>query len=183
MPDKNCAPSPKSEGSDQRGRPLFASLRRQRFSAPSGTLRCTDRPDNGIGCRVLVFHSRRRPVPIALVILLNFLLAPTVLWLNEPKAASDAPEEGAHVALLAQCGPGSPSTGRGSLGHSGRDARPPSRVRRGRDIVRQEEYRRLAVAYEIARRGENEVGVGAVHLIQEGVDHRASGRTAAGPSP
>src|SRR5215831_20726438 len=31
----------------------------------------------------------------------------------------------------------------------------------GRDIVRQDQYRRLAIAHEIARHGEDEVGVGA----------------------
>ena len=30
---------------------------------------------------------------------------------------------------------------------------------------------RLAGAHEVARHGEDEVGVGAVHLVQEGVDH------------
>ncbi len=30
----------------------------------------------------------------------------------------------------------------------------------------------MAVAHEIARHGEDEVGIGAVHLVEKGVDHR-----------
>ena len=44
-------------------------------------------------------------------------------------------------------------------------------VRMRRDIVRQDQHGRLAVAHEIARHGEDEVGIGAVHLGQEFVDH------------
>jgi hypothetical protein len=40
------------------------------------------------------------------------------------------------------------------------------------EVVRQHEYRRPAVAHEIARHGKDEVGVGAVHLGEEGVEHR-----------
>src|SRR6516162_1979749 len=40
-----------------------------------------------------------------------------------------------------------------------------------RDVVRQHQYRRLTSAYEIARHGEYEVSVRAVHLADEGVDH------------
>ena len=32
--------------------------------------------------------------------------------------------------------------------------------------------RGLARTHEVARHGEDEVGVGAVHLVEEGVDHR-----------
>ena len=51
------------------------------------------------------------------------------------------------------------------------------RVRMRRDIVRQNEHRRLAVAHEIARHREDEVGIGAIHLGQELVDrlHRDVG--------
>jgi hypothetical protein len=41
-----------------------------------------------------------------------------------------------------------------------------------RHVVRQHQDRRLAAAHEIARHGVNEVGVGTVHVGQEGVDHR-----------
>ena len=41
----------------------------------------------------------------------------------------------------------------------------------GRDIIGQDQHRRLAIAHEIARHREDEVGVGAVHLGQEFVDH------------
>jgi hypothetical protein len=41
-----------------------------------------------------------------------------------------------------------------------------------RDIVRENQYGCLASAHEIARHGEDEVGVRAVHFIQEGADHR-----------
>ena len=41
-----------------------------------------------------------------------------------------------------------------------------------RHIVRQDQDGRLAVVHEIARHGEDEVRVGAVHLLQEGIDHR-----------
>ena len=44
-------------------------------------------------------------------------------------------------------------------------------VRMRRDIVRQDEHGRLAIAHEIARHRENKVGVGAVHPGQELVDH------------
>jgi len=37
-------------------------------------------------------------------------------------------------------------------------------------IVRQDEHRRLAVAHEVARHGEDEVGIGAVHPGQEFID-------------
>src|SRR5882724_796958 len=40
-----------------------------------------------------------------------------------------------------------------------------------RDVVRQDQYRCLARTHEIARHGEDEVGVGAIHPVQEGVDH------------
>src|SRR5713101_1326277 len=40
-----------------------------------------------------------------------------------------------------------------------------------RDIIRQDQYGRLAIAHEIARHGKDEVGVGVVHLGQEFV-HR-----------
>src|SRR5919108_399859 len=39
------------------------------------------------------------------------------------------------------------------------------------DVVRQDQYRRLARTHEVARHGEDEVGVGTVHRSQEGVDH------------
>jgi len=41
-----------------------------------------------------------------------------------------------------------------------------------RHVVRQHQDRRPAVAHEIARHGVHEVGVGAVHVGQEGIDHR-----------
>src|ERR1700681_3344835 len=46
-----------------------------------------------------------------------------------------------------------------------------------RDVVRQDQYGRLAIAHEIARHGEDEVGVGAEHLGQELLDplHRDLG--------
>jgi hypothetical protein len=40
-----------------------------------------------------------------------------------------------------------------------------------RDIVGQDQYGSLAIAYEIARHSEDEVGVGAVRLGQEFIDH------------
>src|ERR1700730_121462 len=43
-------------------------------------------------------------------------------------------------------------------------------VRMRWDIIRQDQYRRLAIAHEIARHGEDEVGVGAVHLSQKFID-------------
>ena len=51
------------------------------------------------------------------------------------------------------------------------------RIRMRRNIVRQDQHRRLATAHEIARHGEHEVGVGAVHLGQELIDllHRDLG--------
>jgi hypothetical protein len=44
-------------------------------------------------------------------------------------------------------------------------------VRMRRDIIGQDQYRSLAIAYEIASHSEDEVGVGAVNLGQEFVDH------------
>ena len=44
------------------------------------------------------------------------------------------------------------------------------RVGMGRNIVGQDKNRRLALAHEIARHGEDEVGVGAEHLGDELVD-------------
>src|SRR5215470_9824676 len=38
------------------------------------------------------------------------------------------------------------------------------------DIVRHDQYGRLATTHEITRRGENEIGVGAEHLCQEFFD-------------
>ncbi len=40
-----------------------------------------------------------------------------------------------------------------------------------RDIIGQDQYRRLAITHEIACDGKNEVGVGAVHAGQKFVDH------------
>src|SRR6516225_12246825 len=40
-----------------------------------------------------------------------------------------------------------------------------------RNIIREDEHRRLAIAYEIARYSEDEVGVSAVHLGQKSLDH------------
>ena len=50
-------------------------------------------------------------------------------------------------------------------------------VRVRRDIVGQDQHRRLAIAHEIARHREDEVGIGAVHLGEELVDrlHRDVG--------
>src|SRR5216683_3520978 len=50
-------------------------------------------------------------------------------------------------------------------------------IRMRRDIIRQDKYGRLAIAHEIASHGEDEVGVGAVHLGQKFVDrlHRDVG--------
>src|SRR5207248_2173401 len=39
-----------------------------------------------------------------------------------------------------------------------------------RNIIRQDQYRRLAVADEIARDGEDEIGIGAIHFGQEFID-------------
>src|SRR5258706_3689462 len=44
-------------------------------------------------------------------------------------------------------------------------------VRVRRNVVRQHQYGRLAVAHEIARHGDDEIGVGAVHLGQEFIGH------------
>ena len=44
-------------------------------------------------------------------------------------------------------------------------------VRVRRDVVRQDQYRRLAGAHEIARHGEDEVGALGVHVGEEVVDH------------
>ena len=44
-------------------------------------------------------------------------------------------------------------------------------VRVRRDVIRQDQYRRLAMAHEIARHSEDEVGIGAVHPGQELFDH------------
>jgi hypothetical protein len=52
-----------------------------------------------------------------------------------------------------------------------------------RHVVRQDQYRRLAVAYEIARHGEDEVWIRAVHLFQKGVDHRHRDVGTAGAQP
>src|SRR5882672_4197755 len=40
-----------------------------------------------------------------------------------------------------------------------------------RDVIRQDQYGRLAIAHEIARHGEDEVGVGAEHPGHEFLDH------------
>src|SRR5437763_17196726 len=39
-----------------------------------------------------------------------------------------------------------------------------------RNIIRQDQYRRLAVAAEIARDGEDETAIGAIHFGQEFID-------------
>src|SRR5437667_3118630 len=44
-------------------------------------------------------------------------------------------------------------------------------IRMRRDIVRQDQYGRLAIAYEIARHGEDEIGFGAVHVRQIFFNH------------
>src|SRR5438128_3308274 len=42
------------------------------------------------------------------------------------------------------------------------------------DIIRQDQYGRLAIAHEIARHSEDEVRVGAVHLGQKFVDRKST---------
>src|SRR5260370_41044183 len=51
------------------------------------------------------------------------------------------------------------------------------RVRMRRNIIWQDQYGRLAIAHEIACHGEDEVGIGAIHLGQKYVDsiHRDVG--------
>ena len=45
------------------------------------------------------------------------------------------------------------------------------RVRMRRDIIRQDQNGRLAVAHEIAGHREDEVGISAIHLRQKFLDH------------
>ena len=70
-----------AQRSNQRGRPASASLRPQRVPGPAGTFRCADCPVYWVGRSVLYF-ARDVIVPIALAVLLSFLLAPAVRWLR-----------------------------------------------------------------------------------------------------
>ncbi len=142
-------------------------------------LAMTVRPDSeaytltSVAHRALVLVSATRKYLAALSTVRQGRWAPGIIRRRSPVHAPAGTS--AHAATPRRSVPRSPSTGRCSPRNSAPVARLHGHgVWVRRDIVRQHQDRRLAPPHEIARYGEHEVGVGAIHPVQERIHHLPS---------